>query len=52
MAIYGINEKFSKEEWEILQSIKLRSGLTWHNFIMKVAKDWAESKDKTIYHNE
>lgn len=40
MPIYGINETFSEEEWDELQAIKIRSGLTWHNFIIKASKDW------------
>lgn len=40
MAIYAINETFSKEEWDILQAIKLKSGLTWKKFILEAAQDW------------
>ncbi len=40
MTLNAINETFSKEEWEVLQAIKLKSKLTWHNFIISAAKDW------------
>jgi len=38
MAIQAIHEKFDETEWNELQDIKKRAGLTWHDFILQSAR--------------
>ncbi len=41
-----INESFTEEEWSLLKSIKISSGLNWHDFIMEAAQNWKKSINK------
>ncbi len=37
--LHPINETFSEEEWKILKPIKLKSGLNWHDFILRISTE-------------
>lgn len=46
MSLHPINETFSEEEWSVLKPIKLKSGLNWHDFILKISIEWDGIKEQ------
>ena len=40
----SVNEKFEDKEFELIEQIKKETGMSWHDFMLKIAKAYPVEK--------